>query len=110
MALAVFAFVLAGALLGSFVGKKLPAHHLSDSSKEVVKFGAGFIGTMAALVLGLLVASAKSSYDAKVAEVQQASAKIILIDAATARRGIAAVLARAHAVGSAAMRLVDVRC
>ena len=76
----VLVVVMVGAVVGSIVGKRLPEHHLSEASKEIVKFGAGFIATMAALVLGLLVASAKGSYDAKAAEMQQAGAKIILLD------------------------------
>jgi len=36
---------------------------LKDDSKEIVKLGSGLIATMAALVLGLLVSSAKSSVD-----------------------------------------------
>lgn len=78
--LLVLVIVMAGAVLGSVVGRRLPEHHLSDASKDIVKFGAGIIATMAALVLGLLVASAKSSYDAKAAEMQQAAAKVILLD------------------------------
>jgi len=52
----------------------LPDHHLSAESKEVVKLGMGLVGTMAALILGLLVASAKSSFDAQSSELTQASA------------------------------------
>jgi hypothetical protein len=80
MAIAVFVCVLAGAFFGSAIGRRLAEHHLSESSKDVIKSGAGYIGTMAALVLGMLVASAKSSYDAKFAEVEQTAAKIIVID------------------------------
>jgi len=78
--LLVLVVVMAGAIVGASVGKRLPVNHLSDASKDIVKFGTGFIATMAALVLGLLVASAKGSYDAKAAEIQQAAAKVILID------------------------------
>jgi len=78
--LIVLAIIIVGAFAGSALGKVLPSHHLSDSSKDIVKFGTGFIATLAALVLGLLVASAKSSYDAKAEEIQQSAAKIILLD------------------------------
>lgn len=76
----VFVSVLGGGALGSLLGRKLPPDHLSPESKDIVKFGAGFIATMAALVLGLLVASAKNSYDAKATEIEQTAAKIILLD------------------------------
>jgi len=87
VSLIVLVIVLAGAVLGSLIGRKLPERHLSDASKDIVKFGAGFIATMAALVLGLLVASAKTSYDEKAAEVQQAAAKAILLDQALRQYG-----------------------
>jgi len=40
----------------------LPAEHLSADSKDVVKVAMGLIATMAALVLGLLTGSAKSTF------------------------------------------------
>jgi len=46
-----------------FLRTALPGHHLSDESRDVVKLATGLVGTMAALVLGLLVASAKGSFD-----------------------------------------------
>lgn len=65
----------------------LPDHHLSAESKEVVKLGMGLVGTMAALVLGLLVASAKSSFDAQSSELTQASASIVVLDRVLAQYG-----------------------
>jgi hypothetical protein len=57
----VFACVFGGALLGMFAHRVVPAHHLSADSKDVVKLGIALIATMAALVLSLLIASAKST-------------------------------------------------
>jgi len=65
----------------------LPEHHLSAESKDTVKLGTGLIGTMAALVLGLLVASAKSSYDTKKDEVIHMSANALLLDRILAHYG-----------------------
>ena len=76
----VFACVMGGALLGTFVRSSLPEHHLNSESKDIIKLGTGLIATLVALVLGLLVASAKRSYDTKSDELKQASAKIILLD------------------------------
>jgi hypothetical protein len=56
--------VFGGALVGLLLHAILPEHHLSSESKDIVKLGVGLVGTMAALVLGLLVAAAKSAYDA----------------------------------------------
>ena len=51
----------------------LPEHHPSAESKDVVKLAMGLIATMSALVLGLLIASAKSSFDAQSSELKQTS-------------------------------------
>jgi hypothetical protein len=65
----------------------LPAHHLSNESKEVVKLGTGLIATLSALVLGLLIASAKSSFDGQRTGFQQLSANIVLLDRTLAHYG-----------------------
>jgi hypothetical protein len=76
----VFACVFGGALLGLAVRRRVPEHHLTADSRDVVKLGIGLIGTMAALVLGLLVSSAKGSYDSQRGELTQMSANAILLD------------------------------
>lgn len=83
----VLACVFGGALLGMLIRSILPEHHLSTDSKDVVKLGIGLIGTMAALVLGLLIASAKGSYDTRAAEITQLSANVILLDRVMAHYG-----------------------
>jgi hypothetical protein len=65
----------------------LPEHHLSSESKETVKLGAGLIATMAALVLGLLVGSAKSSFDAMNNGITEMGAKVIMLDRVLAHYG-----------------------
>ncbi|HTN71351.1 MAG TPA: hypothetical protein VMO00_09705 [Methylomirabilota bacterium] len=87
ISLIVFACVFGGALLGIFLHAVLPQHHLGADSKDIVKLGMGLVGTMAALVLGLLVASAKGSYDAQSAELTQMSANIGTLDRALALYG-----------------------
>jgi uncharacterized membrane protein (DUF485 family) len=87
ISLIVFACVFGGALLGMFLRRALPAHHLSDDSRKLINLGIGTIATMSALVLGLLVASAKSSYDTQKNEVTEMSAKIVLVDRVLAHYG-----------------------
>jgi membrane-bound ClpP family serine protease len=87
ISLIVFACVFGGALLGILLHAVLPQHHLSAESKDIVKLGMGLVGTMAALVLGLLVASAKSSYDTQSAEMTQLTAKVALLDRILAHYG-----------------------
>jgi hypothetical protein len=75
-----FALVLGGGLLGMYFRKVLSADHLRDDVKDVVRLSTGLIGTIAALVLGLLIASAKNSYDARVTQFKQITANVILLD------------------------------
>lgn len=83
----VFASVFAGALLGMFLRAVLPEHHLSGDTKDVVKVAIALIATMGALVLGLLISSAKSAYDTRNSELVQMSADIVLLDRVLARYG-----------------------
>lgn len=78
-----FVCISGGASLGMF----LPGHQLSAEDKDVVRLGTGLIGTIAALVLGLLIASAKSSYDTQSAQIRQMTANIILLDNLLAQYG-----------------------
>jgi hypothetical protein len=64
----VLACVFGGALFGMFIRALLPQHHLSAETNDVVKLGMGIVATLSALVLGLLIASAKGSFDAQSAE------------------------------------------
>src|SRR5260221_729880 len=82
-----FACMVGGLLLGAFVRRLLPGHHLSSDSRDVVKLGAGLIATQAALVLGLLVSSAKGSFDAMNAGITQGGARIILLDRVLSQYG-----------------------
>src|SRR5215467_15321036 len=87
ISLIAFGCVFGAALLGMFLRGHLPEHHLNEDSKRIVNLGAGVIGTMAALVLGLLVASAKGNYDTQNNEVLDASAKLALLDHVLAQYG-----------------------
>jgi hypothetical protein len=80
IALIVFAVTFGGAILGISIRGRLPEHHLSSDSRDVVKLVVGTIATLSALVLGLLIASAKSSFNTKDAEIKEFSANIILLD------------------------------
>lgn len=102
----VFACVLGGALLGNFLRTVLPEHHLTADSKDVVKLGMGLIATMAALVLGLLIASAKGSYDTQRNALTQVSANIVLLDRVLAHYGAETQEARAM-LHRAVVRVID---
>jgi hypothetical protein len=87
MSVIVLACVLGGMVLGMFLRNRLPGHHLSGDTKDVVKLGTGLIGTIAALVLGLLIASANSTFQTQSTQVQQLTADIVLLDRTLAQYG-----------------------
>ena len=72
--------VFGAGLLGIVLQRFLPADHQKDGTKESVRIGMGMVATMSALILGILVASAKGSYDVEKAEVIQLGAKITYLD------------------------------
>jgi hypothetical protein len=81
------AVVFGGALLGMALRATLPETHLTGDSRDVVKLCVGLVATMAALVLGLLIASAKSSYDTQSAELTELASKAVLLDRILAHYG-----------------------
>jgi len=108
LSLTSFALILCGALLGAFLRNALPGHHLADDAKDVVRLGAGLVGTIAALVLGLLIAAAKGSFDTQSSQVRQMTASIVLLDRVLAQYGAETRPARdllRGAVGSLVARI-----
>lgn len=87
LSLVTFALVIGGILLGSWLRRALPDHHLSKDSQDAVRLGVGLIATMAALVLGLLLSAAKGTFDTQSGQVKQIAADIILIDMLLAEYG-----------------------
>jgi len=87
VSLIAFAFIFGGALLGMSLRGAMPPSHLSDDSKDSVRLGMGLVATMCALVLGLLIASAKTYYDTQNAELTEMSAKVVLLDRMLAHYG-----------------------
>jgi hypothetical protein len=80
ISIAMLFLVLGGAALGFSLRPRLPQHHLSSESLDVVKVGTGLMATLAALVIGFLVASANTSLRTKTDEVQQLAADIVILD------------------------------
>src|SRR5262245_66175689 len=83
----VFGCALAAALVAMRVARRLPESHLSSESRDVVKLGLGVIATLTALVLGLLVASAKGTFDAQDGAVRQLATDFSLLDRYLAHYG-----------------------
>jgi hypothetical protein len=85
LALSFTIFVLI--LLGILFGHALPGQHLNKESKDAIQHGVGLIATMAALVLGLLIGSAKSSFDTQSGQVKRITSDQVLLDNLLAQYG-----------------------
>jgi hypothetical protein len=76
----VYACVLGGAVLGFRLQAILPPQHVNEQTRQTVTVAIGLIATLSALVLGLLVASAKSSFDSRISDVRQSATRIVMLD------------------------------
>jgi len=104
----IFVLTLGGILLGTLLRRTLPRDHLNEHAKDVVRLGVGLIAAIAALVLGLLIGAAKSSFETQSTQVKQITANLILLDSILAQYGPEAIPIRQHmrnAVGPFADRL-----
>jgi len=81
------ACTLIGVLIGASLRRLVPTHHLGAESRDTMKLGIGLIATMTALVLGLVTASAKSSFDTVDATVRHAAMNVLDLDRLLARYG-----------------------
>jgi hypothetical protein len=87
IAFVTLACMLGGLFLGLFLRKVLPDHHTKDDSKDMMKTAAGMMATLVALIIGLLVSSAKGTFDQTNSGITQSGAKIITLDHILARYG-----------------------
>jgi hypothetical protein len=83
----IFVLMLGGIIVGALLRGALPQHHLSKDSQDTVRLGVGLIATMSALVVGLLIAAAKTSYDTQSGQIKQITADVILLDDLLAQYG-----------------------
>ena len=74
-------------MLGVLLRARLPKENLSPQSRDVIKLAMGTIATLTAVVLGLLVASAKGYYDNQSRELTEMSARVVLLDRVLAHYG-----------------------
>jgi len=84
---AVLAVVFASALLGMLIRRKLPESHMSDETKNLVTLSMGVVGTLTALVLGLLIATASGTFNTRNGEITVIAAKVIQLDRLLRRYG-----------------------
>lgn len=82
-----FASIVAGVVLGMVLRARIPAAKLGHDTKEVIRLGAGLLATLAAVVISLMIASAKSSYDTQDAHFRQLAAYLVETDQLLAQYG-----------------------
>jgi len=78
--LIVLVVVFASAMIGSLIRRKLPESHFTGETKNVITLAMGVVGTLTALVLGLLIATASGTYNTRSQEVTTLAAKMIQLD------------------------------
>jgi hypothetical protein len=82
-----FASIVAGIFLGMKLRGRIPAPRPGHDTKEVIRLGAGLLATLAAVVISLLIASAKSSYDTQDAHFRLLAAHVVETDQLLAQYG-----------------------
>jgi hypothetical protein len=87
MGLVVFVAALGGAMFGMWLRLRLPESHMTDATKDTIKVGVGLVATMTALVLGLVTASAKNSFDEFDSAVRRTAIELLTLDRLLARYG-----------------------
>jgi hypothetical protein len=92
----VFASIFGSGLVGMAVRRAIPADYLGPGEKEVARLVTGLMTTMAAIVLGMLVSSAKASYDARTNEVAEISSEVVTIDRMLSKYGAETAEVRAQ--------------
>jgi hypothetical protein len=92
--LASFVAILIGAAIGMGLRRALPTQWLEGGAKEAIRLGAGFLSTLAALVIGLMIASAKNSYDSQDSNIRQLGTNAVLLDQMLTKYGPDAKAAR----------------
>ncbi|HMM91106.1 bestrophin-like domain [Bradyrhizobium sp.] len=92
--LASFAAILIGAAAGMGLRRALPAEWLEGGAKEAIRLGAGLLSTLAALVIGLMIASAKNTFDNQNSNIRQLGTNAALADQMLTKYGPEAKAAR----------------
>src|SRR5207253_959198 len=82
-----FAAIFGGVLIGRFAARRLPRDHLSSETQSAVTVSVAVIGTLAALVLGLMISAANSSFSARADKVRELSLQLIRVDRNLRRYG-----------------------
>jgi hypothetical protein len=75
-----FAALVVGMAIGAGLRRRHSAALLDASTKEVIRLGAGFLATLSAVLISLMIASAKDSYDSQNAHFRTLAAYLVETD------------------------------
>jgi hypothetical protein len=78
--LAALAIIFGGGLLGLFIGKVMHDRYRDDATQRIVQTATTMISLLAALVLGLLVATAKNKFDTSNTQIEVFAAGLMSLD------------------------------
>ena len=90
-----FIAIFGGVLIGVFAARRLPNHHVSIQTQSAITVSVAVIGTLSALVLGLMITAANTSFSTRSDELRQLSLQLIRMDRNLRRYGPEAEDARA---------------
>jgi hypothetical protein len=90
----VFICLFGAAMFGIWLRPRLPEHQLSAESRDAIRLATAVVGTLSALALGLLIASAKSTYDNAETELKTSVGRVLLLDRVMAHYGPETAAAR----------------
>jgi hypothetical protein len=99
--------VFSGSLFGMWLSYRLPEHHRTAESRDAVKLATGMLSVLAALVLGLLIASVKNSFDSTDSEIRHFAATLLLLNDTLSDYGPETVPARQMLRGYTVRALED---
>jgi hypothetical protein len=75
-----FCCIFGGGLAGLLLRRLLPEDHRSEATQRMVQITMNIVGILAAIVLGLFIASTKTNFDTRSKEIEQFSANLTLLD------------------------------
>ncbi len=99
VSLVVACCIFGAAIAGMWLHRLLPESHLGKETQDVVRLGTGMLSVLASLVLGLLIATAKTSYDTTDHEIRSFAADLILLNETLRDYGDAAAAPRDRLLG-----------
>lgn len=82
-----FIAVFCGAMIGIVLSGRLPAHHMSPETRNAVSVSMAVVGTLSALVIGLMISTASTAFNDRTNAIEALAVDIVKLDRALLRLG-----------------------